>query len=198
MSGETGCTVHEGLLPLPLASLDVDGGERNLSSIADAEKPDDPDDEDGPTSGNVDSSRAIKLNAQQEQVFNAVFQALATRHLPTCRRLISVSGRAGTGKTTLYAKIVEEAERRGFSCVTAAYTAIAAQLLPGGTTCHKAFGIPIRPKENGTDRSFYEAKSPHGKVLNEADLIILDESSMLARWHIELIDHCLQVRTHSF
>lgn len=41
--------------------------------------------------------------------------------------------------------------------------------------------------------TFLERSSDQGKLLQTSSLIIIDEMSMLAAWHIDLIDKCLKV-----
>jgi hypothetical protein len=105
-----------------------------------------------------------------------------------------LSAPAGTGKTHVYNGLVKDCNARGLPVIACAYTAIAALLLPGGETCHRAFGMAVHAPTDGTARSHIEASSAEGWRLAEARLVLIDEVSMLAGWQATLIDCLFRVR----
>lgn len=80
-----------------------------------------------------------------------------------------------------------------WASVSCAMTALAAQLIPDGDTCHKIFGIPVRARRDGTEPSYIEACTRDGDRLVDARLIVIDEVSMMSGWQAVLIDNLLQV-----
>lgn len=111
-----------------------------------------------------------------EQVDDSRFtegQAEAMRALRDGRNVF-LSGNAGTGKSFVLNAFIEELEEREVPYLAMAPTGIAAQNLRNGTTIHRTlqmgFGI-LDP--NDTNR-----KTLTRKVLNKAEVIIIDEVSM--------------------
>ena len=100
-------------------------------------------------------------------------QAEAMRALRDGRNVF-LSGNAGTGKSFVLNAFIEELEEREVPYLAMAPTGIAAQNLRNGTTIHRTlqvgFGI-LDP--NDTSR-----KTLARKVLNKAEVIIIDEVSM--------------------
>lgn len=100
-------------------------------------------------------------------------QAAAMRALRDGRNVF-LSGNAGTGKSFVLNAFIEELEEREVPYLAMAPTGIAAQNLTNGTTIHRTlqigFGI-LDPTD--TNR-----KTLTRKVLNKAEVIIIDEVSM--------------------
>lgn len=111
------------------------------------------------------ASKAAPLGPVSQEDLNRIQQHLAQSQQP-----LFVTGRAGTGKSSVLRHVA--AAHRG-RCVVLAPTGIAA-LNAGGTTVHRFFGFPLRPLTRTDVR--------RGKwldVIRKADVIILDEVSML-------------------
>ncbi|KAE8740516.1 hypothetical protein FOCC_FOCC013961 [Frankliniella occidentalis] len=68
----------------------------------------------------------------------------------------------------------------------AAYTGVTANLLKGGLTSHRAFGLPFEDEGLGLTRS------QQAQNLEEADVIIWDEISMVQAWHLHVLDRFLR------
>jgi hypothetical protein len=130
---------------------------------------------------------------------------LATRFINQTNRSIFLTGKAGTGKTTLLKKIIATTHKKA---VIVAPTGIAA-LNAGGVTIHSFFQLPFSgfiPEFNATpkftDRVKWETKDTlvkHFKItgkrkalLNSMELLIIDEVSMLRADLLDAIDWTLR------
>lgn len=120
-------------------------------------------------------------------------------------RSIFLTGKAGTGKTTLLKEIIKSTHK---NCVVVAPTGIAA-LNAGGVTIHSMFQLPFGGfiPENNVDAYFsdsmkFESKDTlrrHFKmsavkraVIQNMELLIIDEVSMLRSDLMDAIDFMLQ------
>ncbi len=112
-----------------------------------------------------------------------------------------LTGKAGTGKTTLLKKIMEASDK---NIVVVAPTGVAA-INAGGSTIHSMFGFPLKIYVPSFDRvDFNHAtnkallknhlryRSDKRKVLQELDLLIIDEISMVRADLLDAIDYALQ------
>lgn len=95
-----------------------------------------------------------------------------------------VIGRAGTGKTRLLRNIAAEPDRK---VAIAAPTGLAA-LTAGGQTLHSLFGIP--PYAVGPHQDF---KRLRRKLLQQLDLVLIDEISMVRADLLDNVDRALRV-----
>jgi hypothetical protein len=118
------------------------------------------------------------------------------------RKHCFVSGRAGTGKTTLLRKLVQGAQK---NIVVVAPTGVAA-VNAGGATIHSMFGLPLScfvPADDPVDPAVatnrarllgeqlrLRAEKLH--VLRELDLLIIDEISMVRCDTLDAIDFVLR------
>lgn len=109
---------------------------------------------------------------EEERTFTAG-QAEAMDALLSGRNVF-LSGNAGTGKSYVLNAFIEELEEREVPYLAMAPTGIAAQNLHNGTTIHRTlqvgFGVLDPHDEN--------KKTLTRKVLNKAEVIIIDEVSM--------------------
>jgi len=96
-----------------------------------------------------------------------------------------VDGPGGTGKTYLFNTIARKTELLGFNSVMTVYTGIAASLLVKAKTCHKTFGLPTSLDEAAG--STISLQSAPAEVFRQANLIIIDEVSMLSRLQLNVI-----------
>lgn len=130
---------------------------------------------------------------------------LAEQFINQTNRNVFLTGKAGTGKTTFLKKIIRSTHKR--TLVTAP-TGIAA-LNAGGVTLHSQFQLPIggfipdfKPFYSSGNLKF-ETKSTLGKrsflsaqkrsAIKNAELLIIDEVSMLRADLLDAIDHTLQM-----
>ncbi len=130
---------------------------------------------------------------------------LASRFINSTGRHVFLTGKAGTGKTTFLKNIVAQTHKKA---VIAAPTGIAA-INAGGVTLHSLFQLPFGtflPSEKGLSqqeirtethtpsslirgRRYFEAKR---KLLQEIELLIIDEVSMLRADLLDAIDIVLR------
>ena len=103
------------------------------------------------------------LNEEQQKVF-ASFRAGAN---------IFLCGKGGTGKSFLTRYIIDYCDKSNKATLVCAPTGIAA-LNIGGSTIHRAFGVPTSIVEK--DKRCHNSKKLD--VISKADVIIIDEISM--------------------
>lgn len=131
---------------------------------------------------------------------NAEFE-LAEQFAINTRKHCFVTGRAGTGKTTLLHKLVQGTEK---SIVVVAPTGVAA-VNAGGVTLHSMFGLPLTcfvPTDEPVDPSIatnrrlltehLRLRAEKQRVLRELDLLIIDEISMVRCDTLDAIDLVLR------
>ena len=111
-----------------------------------------------------------------------------------------LTGKAGTGKSTFLRYVCSEVKKKH---VILAPTGIAA-INAGGSTLHSFFKLPFHPLlpddprfSQHRLREFLKYKKSHIKLLNEVELIIIDEISMVRADIIDFIDRLLRVYCHN-
>ena len=114
--------------------------------------------------------------------------APALRLLTTGRAHIFLTGRAGTGKTTLLRKFLKQMEGRA---AVVAPTGVAA-MNAGGQTIHSFFRFPPRLIEPQDIR-----RLRHARLLKELDTLVIDEISMVRADMMAAIDHSLRLHRDS-
>ena len=100
-----------------------------------------------------------------------------------------LTGAAGTGKTHLLNQFISRSKARGKHVAVTATTGLAATHL-GGTTIHAWSGIGIQdelPSSFGSHLS-----KQRREILNKADILIIDEISMLHDFRLDIINQALQ------
>ncbi|WP_439182204.1 helix-turn-helix domain-containing protein [Carboxylicivirga taeanensis] len=145
------------------------------------------------------------MNAQSESL-----QSLVSKYINTTNRSVFLTGKAGTGKTTLLHRIKEHTHK---NIVVAAPTGIAA-INAGGVTLHSLFQLPFgafMPDNNGMDTARMETlahfNTPRTLIKNlqmhkvkrnlikQMELLVIDEVSMLRADLLDAIDLiCRHVR----
>ncbi|MBQ2060933.1 MAG: AAA family ATPase, partial [Prevotella sp.] len=112
------------------------------------------------------------------------------------RQSLFITGKAGTGKSTLLRHIAATTKKKH---VILAPTGIAA-INAGGATLHSFFKLPFHPllpdDNRYSIRHIREALKYNGekcKLLREVELIIIDEISMVRADIIDFIDKVLRV-----
>ena len=127
---------------------------------------------------------------------------LAEQFALRTRKHCFVTGKAGTGKTTLLKRIVERSQK---NVVVVAPTGVAA-INAGGVTIHSMFGLPLTcfvPSDDFVDvniatnrrRLLHEHlhfRQEKLRVLREMDLLIIDEVSMVRCDTLDAIDLVLR------
>ena len=134
--------------------------------------------------------RVPMLTDEQRIVFDTVLESItsdATRDRP---QAFFVDGPGGSGKTFLYETLVHHT--RGLNKITlaCAMSGIAAMLLPGGTTAHSLFGLPLDMADRA--ESSIKAQESRAEVLRRASLIVWDEASMISLEAVDCVDRLLR------
>src|SRR4051795_10345155 len=116
------------------------------------------------------------LSAEQQAVFDTI---------EGTRRHVFVTGRAGTGKSTLLNHLSWNSEKQVAVC---APTGVAA-LNVGGQTIHSLFKLPIGligPAPLVQDRALQ-------RLLSAIDVLIIDEVSMVSADLLDAVDRSLRL-----
>src|SRR5574344_1560311 len=137
----------------------------------------------------------MKSDINDIDLSNAEFQD-ALRLIQYTRHSLFLTGKAGTGKSTFLRYICSVTKKK---YIVLAPTGIAA-INVGGSTLHSFFKLPFHPLlPNDTRYSIRNIKttlkynSPTRKVINEVELIIIDEISMVRADIIDFIDKVLRI-----
>lgn len=128
-----------------------------------------------------------KLNDEQRQVVTTVLDAISGK---TPNKLFFLEAPGGCGKTFVYNCIQNIVRGRNLIALSAAFTGIAALLLPDGTTLHKLCGFPV-PLTN-TSVSNIKPNSEKAALLRKAAIICIDEASMIPAAAINCMDRLLR------
>ena len=102
--------------------------------------------------------------------------------------IIYITGKAGTGKTTLLKHIIETVDKR---CIVAAPTGVAA-INAGGVTLHSLFNIPFGPIDPEADLKSGVSEEKR-ELLNSMEALIIDEISMVRPDVLDCIDKRLRI-----
>lgn len=137
----------------------------------------------------------MKSDINDIDLSNAEFQD-ALRLIQYTRHSLFLTGKAGTGKSTFLRYICSVTKKK---YIVLAPTGIAA-INVGGSTLHSFFKLPFHPLlPNDTRYSIRNIKntlkynSATRKVINEVELIIIDEISMVRADIIDFIDKVLRI-----
>ena len=111
---------------------------------------------------------------------------------------VFLTGKAGTGKSTFLKYICQHTKKKYVLLVLTCIAAINA----GGVTLHSFFKLPFRPMlpddpdlstQRGRIYDFFKYPKEKRKILQEVELIIIDEISMVRADLIDCIDKILRV-----
>ena len=114
------------------------------------------------------------------------------------RQSVFLTGKAGTGKSTFLRHICANTKKK---YVVLAPTGIAA-INAGGSTMHSFFKLPFHPilpddpnlsLQRGRIHEFFKYAKPHRKLLEQIELVIIDEISMVRADIIDAVDRILRV-----
>ena len=118
------------------------------------------------------------------------------------RQSLFLTGKAGTGKSTFLRYVCKNTKKKH---IVLAPTGIAA-INAGGCTMHSFFKLPFHlmlpddpnmSLQRGRIHEFFKYTKPHRKLLEELELVIIDEISMVRADLIDAIDRILRVYSHN-
>ena len=127
-----------------------------------------------------------QLNVGQRAAYNTIMHAIDTD--PEHAHFF-LQGPGGTGKTFLYTAICRALRARGDIVLCVASSGIAALLLPGGTTAHSRFKIPLQCFDSTT--CSVARQSDTAKLLRQTRLIIWDEAPMQNKTNVVAVHRTL-------
>jgi hypothetical protein len=125
-------------------------------------------------SSDPDSQLSL-LTAEQHSVTSKIIKAV----LHKTHQLMFPQGSAGTGKIFTVKALTNALQSHRKKCFICGTTGIAAVQYPGGTTLHSLFRLGIDEQFRGGFRSNIRGGTPLARYILAADLIIIDEVSML-------------------
>jgi len=132
-----------------------------------------------PALGSGEAAPKVELSASQKAALDAVLGAKNEG------RFLFVTGKAGTGKSTVLRQI-----RDACSCVVLAPTGLAAVNV-GGSTLHRFFSFKPGP----LTRKQGKLRQAEAAVIGRADLIIIDEISMVRADMLDAVEAKLRKTT---
>lgn len=105
---------------------------------------------------------------------------------------VFVTGAPGAGKTYVLNKFIGSARQRGRSVAVTASTGIAATHV-NGQTIHSWSGVGVATAL--TDELLKRIRPRRKKAINNTDVLIIDEVSMMSAWLLDMVDHvCRNLR----
>jgi tetratricopeptide (TPR) repeat protein len=115
---------------------------------------------------------------------------------------VFLTGKAGTGKSTFLRYVCDNVKKKH---VVLAPTGIAA-INAGGSTLHSFFKFPFYPLlpddpnlslQKGRIHDFFKYSKQHRKLIEQIELVIIDEISMVRADLIDAVDRVLRVYSHN-
>ena len=129
----------------------------------------------------VDDAQAeFSMTLAQSEIY-----ATVTSNIRSDKNQFLLRACAGSGKTVVARKIVNDLRREGHLVMVCAPTAKAAGQYVGALTCHKLFGIPTK---QGVALYHNNEKHPLTLLILQSSLIVIDELSMLLQSNLNTID----------
>ena len=100
---------------------------------------------------------------------------------------VFLTGPPGAGKTYVLNEFIRRAKKRGDTVAVTASTGIAATHI-GGTTIHSWSGLGVRESLSDWDRDRLQSMAHLVKRYNAADVLVIDEVSMLHGHRLDLVN----------
>ncbi|POS81876.1 hypothetical protein EPUL_006834, partial [Erysiphe pulchra] len=123
----------------------------------------------------------------QQQAYNTIISTVDTNIRPNT---FFLQGPAGTGKTFLYKTLCNYYRSQGGIVLCVASSGIASLLLPGGSTAHSLFRIPIECTDSS--RCHISRQTKLARLLTVTKLIIWDEVTMQNKHNFNAVDKTLR------
>lgn len=131
------------------------------------------------------------LNDLQKYAVKSIYEKIVNNNVES--NLFFIQGRAGTGKTYTTNVIINVLRKKGYKVLVTGTTGIAATQYEHGMTCHSLFKLKIDQNINGNEFSCNVGYGTYrAKEILDADLIIIDEISMLTIQTAHNIDYTLR------
>ncbi|XP_054287572.1 uncharacterized protein LOC129003305 [Macrosteles quadrilineatus] len=132
-----------------------------------------------------------KLSEDQNRVFEYVTSVLNAPASGTSSKIIFLDGPGGYGKTTLIRVILAYVRGCRQVALAVASSGTAAGNMPGGTTAHSMFRLPL---DFGDGTGFWNITngSQRAELIRAARLIVFDEAPMAHRFVFEVLDRSLR------
>ena len=147
-----------------------------------------------PHNHNQPSIKEIEIDLSSAEIQNALSIVQFTH------QSLFLTGKAGTGKSTFLRYITQKIKKKS---VVLAPTGIAA-INAGGSTLHSFFKLPFHPYLPDDPhysvkkiRNTLKYRKNHIKLLNELELIIIDEISMVRADLLDAVDMTLRRYRHN-
>ncbi|MDR2969298.1 MAG: AAA family ATPase, partial [Tannerellaceae bacterium] len=140
----------------------------------------------------MDDTSEFRLDTDNKEFQDAL------RLITHTRQSVFLTGKAGTGKSTFLKYICKHTKKKHIVLAPTGIAAINAE----GVTLHSFFRLPFRPMmpddpdlsaKNARIFEFFKYPKKHRKLLEEVELIIIDEISMVRADTIDTIDRILRV-----
>jgi hypothetical protein len=128
------------------------------------------------------------LTPEQHSIASKIIKAV----LHETHQLMFIQGSAGTGETLIVKALINTLQSHRKKCLICGTTGIAAVQHPGGTTLRFLFRLGIDEESRGGFRSNIGLGTPLARYILPADLIIIDEVSMLTPWVANRVSLTLQ------
>ncbi|XP_054259511.1 uncharacterized protein LOC128984236 [Macrosteles quadrilineatus] len=132
-----------------------------------------------------------KLSNDQVTVLNYVRSLLLCQGGRRANRLIFLDGPGGYGKTLLIRVILAYVRSQNQVAIAVASSGIASGNMPGGTTAHSMFRLPL-DLGDGTGYWSLTNGSQRAELIRAAQLIVFDEAPMAHRYIFEILDRSLR------
>ena len=126
----------------------------------------------------------FQINDEQKFIFEVISGNILQRSPQNC---FFIDGPGGSGKTYLYSLLIDFPKSNQNKVLTLAYTRITRTLLQGGRTIHSTFHLPLNIYQDLTIQ--IQPDSIEARLLNEYDVILIDEISMVNKYIFNAIDN---------
>ena len=129
------------------------------------------------------SDAGIELSPDQRAAVDSI------PDMPTYGRCIFITGRAGTGKSTVLRRFVGTTP---LQTVVLAPTGLAAVQV-GGQTIHSFFNFPLGPLQSDPDTvPLFKKGQPKRRLMEKLECLVIDEVSMVRADVMDAIDYSLR------
>ena len=148
----------------------------------------------------MENGQSSTVNGQRLAV-NAEWQN-AMNLVKYTHQSVFLTGKAGTGKSTFLKQVCQETKKKHVVLAPTGIAAINAE----GSTLHSFFKLPFHPLlpddpnlslQKGRIHEFLKYSKPHRKLIEELELVIIDEISMVRADIIDAVDRILRVYSHN-